>query len=372
MEDISLNGSLAGSSNGFHLPSKIAVVATQRQMRGIAIVGLGYWGPNWVRNFSQANGIERVVCCDFSRERRDLIKSRYPSVFVTENIDQVLNDPKVDAVVVATPVNTHFEIAIRCLKAGKATLVEKPLATSGEQAEVLIRMARERDLTLMSGHTFEYSAPVMKIRELIGSGELGDVLYINSVRANLGMFRRDVNVAWDLATHDISIILMLLGEMPIEVSCQGESHYHDRVEDVARLTLHFANNVIAFVHVSWLDPNKIRHTTIVGSRKMLVYDDTAPSEKVRVYDKGVTKHPYYDTFGNFQLSYRNGDVNIPRIEESEPLKVECDHFVDCVKRGISPNSDGHSGLRVVKVLEAADRSLKNHGQPMPIANGLRI
>jgi predicted dehydrogenase len=373
MEDIiSLNGNLAGSSNGFHLPSKIVAVSTHRQMRGIAIVGLGYWGPNWVRNSSQAQGIERVVCCDFSRERLDHIKSSYPSVIVTENLDQVLNDPNVDAVVVATPVNTHFEIASRCLKAGKSTLVEKPLATSCEQAEVLIRMARERYLTLMSGHTFEYSAPVMKIRELIDSGELGDIFYISSVRANLGLFRRDVNVAWDLATHDISIILKLLGEMPLEVSCQGESHYHDHVEDVARLTLHFANNVIAFVHVSWLDPNKIRQTTIVGSRKMLVYDDTAPQEKIRVYDKGVIRHPYNDTFGDFHLSYRNGDVHIPRINESEPLKVECDHFVDCVKRGISPNSDGHSGLRVVKVLEAADRSLKNHGQPMPIAPSLRI
>jgi predicted dehydrogenase len=373
MEDvISLNGNLAGSSNGFHLPSKIAAVSTHRQMRGVAIVGLGYWGPNWVRNFSQARGIERVVCCDSSRERLEHIKSSYPSVVVTEKLDQVLSDPKVDAVVVATPVNTHFEIASRSLKAGKATLVEKPIATSCQQAEVLIRMARERDLTLMSGHTFEYSAPVMKIRQLIDSGDLGEVLYISSVRANLGVFRRDVNVAWDLATHDISIILMLLGEMPIEVSCQGESHYHDRVEDVARLTLHFANNVIAFVHVSWLDPNKIRQTTIVGSRKMLVYDDTAPQEKVRVYDKGVTKHPYCDTFGDFQLSYRNGDVHIPRIAESEPLKVECEHFVDCVKRGIPPNSDGHSGLRVVKVLEAANRSLRNHGQPMPIAPSLRI
>ena len=181
------------------------------------------------------------------------------------------------------------------------------------------------------------------------------------------LFRRDVNVAWDLATHDISIILMLLGEMPIEVTCQGESHYHDHVEDVALLTLRFANNVIAFVHVSWLDPNKIRRTTIVGSRKMLVYDDTALQEKVRVYDKGVTKQPYYDTYGDFQLSYRYGDVNIPRIEDSEPLKVECDHFVDCITRDVSPNSDGYSGLRVVKVLEAADRSLKNHGQPIAIA-----
>jgi len=364
MEDMfSHNGTLAGSHNGVHLPSSLPARSTGRQVRGIAIVGLGYWGPNWVRNFSQTNGIERVVCCDFSRPRLEHIKGRYPSVVVTEQLDHVLEDPNVDAVVVATPVNTHFEIASRCLKAGKSTLVEKPLSTSCEQAEQLIKMARERDLTLMAGHTFEYSAPVMKIRQLIDSGELGDIFYISSVRANLGLLRSDVNVAWDLATHDISIILMLLGQMPLEVTCQGESHYHDHIEDVALLTLRFASNVIAFVHVSWLDPNKIRRTTIVGSRKMLVYDDTALQEKVRVYDKGVTKHPYYDTYGDFQLSYRYGDVNIPRIDDPEPLKVECDHFVDCVKRGVSPNSDGHSGLRVVKVLEAADRSLRNHGQP---------
>src|SRR6266481_5993382 len=292
MEDlISHNGTLAGSHNGVHAPSSVPVYSPQRQMRGIAIVGLGYWGPNWVRNFSQIQGIEHVVCCDFSRPRLDHIKGRYPSVVVTEQLDRVLADPLVDAVVVATPVNTHFEIASRCLKAGKSTLVEKPLSTSTEQAEQLIKMARERDLTLMSGHTFE---------------------------------------------------------------------------DIALLTLRFPNNVIAFVHVSWLDPNKIRRTTIVGSRKMLVYDDTALQEKVRVYDKGVTKQPYYDTYGDFQLSYRYGDVNIPRIEDSEPLKVECDHFVDCITRGVSPNSDGLSGLRVVKVLEAADRSLKNHGQPIAV------
>jgi predicted dehydrogenase len=375
MEDLSShNGSLAGSHNGIHAPSIIPVPAysRRRQMRGVAIVGLGYWGPNWVRNFSQIQGIERVVCCDFSRPRLDHIKSVYPSVVLTDQLDRVLDDPKVDAVIVATPVNTHFEIASRCLKAGKSTLVEKPLATSCDQAEQLIRMARERDLTLMSGHTFEYSAPVLKIRELIDDGELGDIFYISSVRANLGLFRRDVNVAWDLATHDISIILMLLGEMPLEVTCQGESHYHDNVEDVAMVTLRFANKVIAYVHVSWLDPNKIRRTTIVGSRKMLVYDDTVLQEKVRVYDKGVTKHPYYDTYGDFQLSYRYGDVNIPRIDDPEPLKVECDHFVDCVRQGISPNSDGLSGLRVVRVLEAADRSLKNNGKPMPVMTGKRI
>jgi predicted dehydrogenase len=373
MEDLtSPNGTLAGSQNGIHLPSPVRADTRPGPMRGIAIVGLGYWGPNWVRNFSDIHGIERVVCCDFSRQRLDHIKGRYPSVVVTEQLDQVLNDPDIDAVVVATPVNTHFDIASRCLKAGKSTLVEKPLSTSSEEAEQLIRMARERHLTLMSGHTFEYSAPVIKIRALIDSGELGDIFYISSVRANLGLFRHDVNVAWDLATHDISIILMLLGKMPIEVTCQGQSHYHDHVEDVALLTLRFADNVIAFVHVSWLDPNKIRRTTIVGSRKMLVYDDTALQEKVRVYDKGVTKHPYYDTFGDFQLSYRYGDVNIPLIDDPEPLKVECDHFVDCITRGVSPNSDGQSGLRVVKVLEAADRSLRSHGQPVALTPIIRI
>jgi len=229
-----------------------------------------------------------------------------------------------------------------------------------------IYTARDRTRLKLTLRGKRLGLTLSEIRELIDSGELGDIFYISSVRANLGLFRRDVNVAWDLATHDISIILMLLGEMPIEVTCQGESHYHDHVEDVALLTLRFPNNVIAFVHVSWLDPNKIRRTTIVGSRKMLVYDDTALQEKVRVYDKGVTKQPYYDTYGDFQLSYRYGDVNIPRIEDSEPLKVECDHFVDCITRGVSPNSDGLSGLRVVKVLEAADRSLKNHGQPIAL------
>src|SRR5208282_1484152 len=225
MEDMfSHNGTLAGSHNGVHLPSSLPARSIGRQVRGIAIVGLGYWGPNWVRNFSQTKGIERVVCCDFSRPRLEHIKGRYPSVVVTEQLDHVLEDPNVDAVVVATPVNTHFEIASRCLKAGKSTLVEKPLSTSCEQAEQLIKMARERDLTLMAGHTFEYSAPVMKIRQLIDSGELGDIFYISSVRANLGLLRSDVNVAWDLATHDISIILMLLGQMPLEVTCQGESH----------------------------------------------------------------------------------------------------------------------------------------------------
>ena len=278
----------------------------------------------------------------------------------------MLADPDIDAVIVATPVSTHFDIASRCLAARKSVLVEKPLATSARSARRLRTMAKERGLTLMVGHTFEYSAPVLKIREIIKSGELGDIFYVSSVRANLGLFQRDVNVTWDLATHDISIILMLLEQMPVEVSCHGQSHYRKGVEDVAMLTLRFPNNLIAFVHVSWLDPNKIRRSTIVGSRKMLVYDDTALQEKIRVYDKGVTMNPYYDTYGDFQMSYRYGDVHIPRIEEPEPLKVECEHFVDCILKGRTPKTDGENGLRVVSVLEACERSLRNGGTFVPM------
>jgi predicted dehydrogenase len=219
---------------------------------------------------------------------------------------------------------------------------------------------------LMVGHIFEYSAPVIKVRDFIESGELGEIFYISSIRANLGLFQPDVNVAWDLASHDISIILMLMGGlMPEAVSCQGQGHYRRGVEDVAMLTLRFPRNVIAFIHVSWLDPNKIRRTTIVGSRKMLVYDDTALQEKIRIYDKGVDVHPYYDTYGEFQLAYRYGDITIPRIKESEPLKIECEHFVDCIINGRTPRTDGLSGLRVVSVLEAASTSLKNGGATVP-------
>ncbi len=339
------------------------------RLRGIAVIGLGYWGPNWVRNLYQMQCAQRLVCCDFSRQRLEHIKALYPAVEITDRTDEVLRDPDIEAVVIATPVTTHFDIARRALMAGKSALIEKPLATSAGEAKQLVAMARERDLTLMVGHTFEYSAPVLKIREIIQSGELGDILYVSSVRANLGLFQRDVNVTWDLATHDISIILMLLGRMPLEVSCHGQSHYRKEVEDVAMLTLRFPNNVIAFVHVSWLDPNKIRRATIVGSRKMLVYDDTALQEKIRVYDKGVTMSPYYDTYGDFQMSYRYGDVHIPRIEEPEPLKVECEHFVDCIEQGVAPRTDGQNGLRVVTVLEASERSLRNGGRFMPVIQG---
>lgn len=334
----------------------------------MAVVGLGYWGPNWIRNMFQSKSAQRVVACDLDAKRRAHISQLYSGVETTTNFQDVLEDPDIEGIVIATPVSTHFAMARRALEADKSVLVEKPLATSSAEASILVNIARERGKTLMVGHTFEYSSPVLKIRDLITSGELGEIFYISSVRANLGLFQKDVNVAWDLATHDISIILMMMGgRMPETVSCQGESHYNKNVEDVALLTLKFSRNVIAFIHVSWLDPDKIRRTTIVGSRKMLVYDDTAPQEKIRIYDKGVTAQPYYDTFGDFQFSYRYGDIQIPRIEEKEPLGQECEHFVNCIRSGETPRTDGLSGLRVVSVLEAASKSLRNGGQMVALA-----
>jgi len=339
---------------------------TNGRLNGIAVVGLGYWGPNWVRNFQQLRCARRIVACDLDAVRRQHVEALYPSVETSASFEELLEDREVDAMVIATPVSTHYKLARQALDAGKSVLVEKPLAMSRCEAADLIRLARERRRVLMVGHTFLYSAPVQKIREIIASGELGDVLYISSIRVNLGLFQHDVNVAWDLATHDISIILMLTGRMPEAVSCQGQSHYRREVEDVALLTLHFADHVIAFVHVSWLDPNKIRRTTIVGSRKMLVYDDTSPQEKIRIYDRGVSVQRYYDTFGDFQFSYRYGDVQIPRIEESEPLRKECEHFVACVRDGLTPATDGINGLQVVSVLEGASLSLREQGRAVPI------
>jgi predicted dehydrogenase len=338
----------------------------ENELRALAVVGLGYWGPNWVRNFCQARSAKRLICCDLSLERRKRIQQLYPNVELTSDLNDVLSDREIEGVVVATPVNTHYEIARQCLSASKSVLVEKPLATSQVEAARLVDLARERGKVLMVGHTFEYSAPVLKAREVIESGELGEILYISSIRANLGLFQHHVNVVWDLATHDISIILMLLGQMPERVSCQGNSHYRTGEEDVALLSLYFPGNVMAFVHASWLDPNKIRRMTVIGSRKMLVYDDTATQEKIRIYDKGVNVSRYYDTYGEFQFSYRYGDINIPRIEENEPLKIECDHFVECIKSGATPNTDGFNGLRVVSVLEAANKSLRGGGQTCPI------
>jgi predicted dehydrogenase len=336
----------------------------------IAVIGCGYWGPNLIRNFVQSNKVEGVICCDLDPKRLDRMKGLYPSVETLTDYKNLLERTDVDAAVIATPVKTHHPIAKDFLSNGKHVLIEKPFTHSQETALELIKLAEEKNRVVMVDHTFEYTAAVNKIKTIIDNGELGKILYISCVRVNLGLFQPDINVVWDLAPHDISTILYIVGELPISVNCQGKAHFHSEIEDVATTTLNFKNGVIAFIHSSWLDPNKIRKTTIVGSRRMLVYDDIEPQEKIKIFDKGVEVPPYYDTYADFHFSYRYGDIYSPRIEDYEPLKKECDHFVECTKRGLSPLSDGYSGLRVVSILEAASRSLKLSGRAVPI-NGLK-
>ncbi|MBP1708420.1 MAG: oxidoreductase [Deltaproteobacteria bacterium] len=335
----------------------------------VAVIGCGYWGPNLVRNFVQLNTVEQLTCCDLDQNKLERMKHLYPSVETVPDYKGLLDRPDLDAVAIATPVKTHYGIAKEFLLAGKNVFIEKPLTHSYETALELVRLAEENRKVLMVGHTFEYTAAVNKIKSLIENGELGKVLYISSIRVNLGLFQSDINVVWDLAPHDISIILYLLGETPVSVNSQGKAHFQPEIEDVATTTLNFKNGIIAFIQSSWLDPNKIRKTTIVGSKKMLVYDDIEPQEKIKIYDKGIDVPPYYDTYGDFQFSYRYGDIYSPRIIDFEPLKKVCDHFLKCIQKGIHPLSDGLSGLRVVSVLEAASKSLKLSGKAIPL-NGL--
>lgn len=290
----------------------------------------------------------------------------FPGIKVTTNYNEVLHSDEVEAVAIATPVRTHHKLAKEFLQASKHVLVEKPLAASSDECVDLIRIAKEMNRVLMVGHTFEYTAAVDKAKAILDSGELGEVLYISSLRLNLGLFQPDINVVWDLAPHDISIILYLLGKEPLAVNGQGKEHYVDRIEDVATATLHFDNGEIAFLHQSWLDPYKVRRMTIVGTKKMLVYDDVQPNEKIKIFDKGIKAPEQYDTFGEFQFSYRYGDIFIPRLDEREPLRIECEHFLECVRLNKIPKTDGYSGLRVVTILEAICESIRRNGSAVAI------
>ena len=332
----------------------------------LAVIGCGYWGPNLVRNFIQSNKVKEVICCDLDQKRLARMKNLYPSVATTTNYEELLNMNDLDGVAIATPVRFHYAIAKDFLSKGKHVYVEKPFAHSYESALELVKLAEEKNVKLMVGHTFEYTAAVNKIKEVVESGELGKILYISCIRVNLGLFQQDINVVWDLAPHDISIILYIMGEIPESVNCQGKAHFKNGIEDVATTTLNFKNGLIAFIHNSWLDPNKIRRTTIVGSRKMLVYDDIETQEKIKIYDKGVEVPPYYDTFAEFQLSYRYGDIYSPRIEDYEPLKKLSEHFLDCIQDGKTPHTDGQNGLRVVSILEAACKSIKQSGKAISV------
>lgn len=332
----------------------------------VAVVGCGYWGPNLIRNFHASPDCRVKKVCDLDRKRLAHMKNLYPAVETTTEFQELVDDPDVHAVAVATPVDFHYEFAGKCLEGGKHTFIEKPMASSSAQCAELVEIAAKKKLTLMVGHTFIYSTPVRRIKELIDSGDIGEIQYIASRRLNLGLFQKDINVAWDLAPHDISIILYLLGKAPVSVNCQGKAHINRDIEDVTNMSLNFSNGAFATVHSSWLDPNKVREMIIVGSRRMIVYDDNQPLEKIKIYDKRVETPPHYDTFAEFTYSYHYGDAYIPYLKQVEPLKVETQHFLDCIRTMKRPETNGLDGLRVVQILEASSKSLKADGAKVEI------
>lgn len=325
----------------------------------VAIVGVGYWGPNLARNLYELPEVEFVGVADLDDARLSHAKQRYPQAHITNDYRDFLA-LDVDAVVIATPPFTHHEIAKEFLEHGVHCLVEKPLATNVPEAEELIRIAGDRQLTLMTGHTFEYNPAVREIKRLIDSGELGDIFYIDAVRTNLGIFQLNTDAMWDLAPHDISIANYLFGDKPLRITARGGSFVMRDVgvNDLVYLHLEYPGGRLANIRVSWLDPNKTRRTTVVGSKRMLVYDDVDTLEKLRVYDKGVGSMPFIDNYGEFQCSYRYGNVTIPHLSWEEPLRIECRHFIESILTKTTPQSDGHSGLRVIEALAAADRSLE--------------
>ena len=326
----------------------------------IALIGYGYWGPNLARNFYQLPNaqLEYVVDSDAAARQR---AQRLYGCKTTGSLDDVLIDRQVDAVVIATPARTHYALAKRSLEAGKHVFVEKPLTMNVGEAEEIVEMADRLRRTLMVGHVFEYNPAVAYIKQAIDNGELGDLFYLYSKRVNLGRVQSDVNVLWSIAPHDISIALFLLGQMPESVRCQGASCLNNAVEDVVFLTMYFPKNILCHVHASWLDPSKTREMTVVGSKKMIVYDDVSAEGRVRVYDKGAFRKGDV-TYGDFQYKLHSGDILIPRLDMREPLQLECAQFVDCVRSGDRPLTDGENGLRVLRVLAAGEKSLQNGGE----------
>ena len=334
----------------------------------VAVIGYGYWGPNLVRNFMDAPGSTVAAVCDLRPERRDLVHSRYPTIKPLEHCSDILEDASIDAVVIATPVSSHFDLAMAALKADKHVFVEKPLAGNSEQATQLIEEANRRRKVLMVDHTFVYTGAVRKIRELINDNALGDIYYYDAVRVNLGLFQHDVNVIWDLAIHDLSIIDYVLPTRATAVSATGISHIPGQPENVAYITLFFDKPQIAHVHVNWLTPVKVRHTLIGGSEKMILYDDLEPSEKVKIYDKGVTVSQDAEAVYEMLVSYRSGDMWAPRLDTTEALYTEVQHFIDCVENNKKPETDGCAGLRLVRIVEAAEKSLRARGQLVEIGD----
>jgi predicted dehydrogenase len=335
----------------------------------IGVLGCGYWGPLLVRNFKWLSECKLMTVCDPDLRRLAHLQNLYPDVTFSRQADSLLEDSRLDAIVIATPVKSHFDLAKAALEKGKHVLLEKPMASSSAQCEELIELAEKKGLVLMVDHTFLYSSPVRKIVEIIQAGDIGDIRYINSRRLNLGLFQKDINVAWDLAPHDISIILYILEESPLSVNCSGNAHVTAHVEDVTNMSLSFSRKRFATIQSSWLEPRKVREMTIVGTQRMIVYDDLQTHEKIRVYDVRVERPPHYDTFAEFQYSYHYGDSYIPHIDQEEPLKRVCSHFLECIEQGCQPITGGREGLELIKILEAASASLKANGAPIAMSNG---
>lgn len=331
----------------------------------IGIIGIGYWGPNLVRNFARIEEAEITYLCDLSEKNIKNVEFLVPKAKKTTSVEEVLKSD-VDAVVIASPAVTHFELTMKALEAGKHVFVEKPLALKVEEGKQMVEEAEKRNLILMVGHLMLYHPAVTYLKNMVEKGELGDILYLYSQRLNLGRLRKDENVVWSLAPHDISMIFYLKDKKAVEVSCIGGDYLRDGIEDVAFMDILFEDGGLAHIHVSWLDPHKTRKLTIVGSSKMAVFDDMESSEKIKIFDKGVTFAPQEVAQYGEEISLRFGNIVIPYFKMQEPLFLECQHFVNCVKEGKKPLTDGRAGLEVLKVLEACDRSLKNGGKPVPI------
>jgi predicted dehydrogenase len=340
-------------------------------MVNIGIIGYGYWGPNLVRNFAELTGATVTAVSDLDPAKLALVQRRFPAVAVTTEFRDLLNNPAIDAIAIATPVHTHFELAMAALRAGKHVWVEKPMTETSEQARQLVDEARRRGRVLLVDHTFLYTGSVMKMAELIQSGELGRIYYYDSIRVNLGLFQRDVSVISDLAVHDFSILDYLLGEHPIAVSASGTNHFPGTPENLAYVTLFYESGTIAHANVSWLAPVKVRQILVGGSKKMIIYDDLDPSEKIKVYDKGVSFTDDPQKIQEMRVGYRTGDMWAPKLEATEALRVEGEHFVDCIENNLTPKSDGALGLRVVEIIEAANKSMRHKGETVYLTQSVK-
>lgn len=330
-------------------------------------VGLGYWGPNLLRNFNGLAQARVKACCDLDEAALRRVGGQYPGMTITTDYGELLSDPEIEAVIVTAPTPAHYELAKAALLTGRHVFVEKPIVLAVSEAEDLAALAEARGRVLMVGHLLMYHPAVARLKQMVDGGELGEVYYLYASRLNLGQVRRSENAMWSLAPHDISVALHLLGEEPEAVAAQGLTYLQPGIPDTVFLTLRFASGRAAHIHVSWLDPHKVRRITVVGSQKMAVFDDVDSTEKLRIYDKGVQR-PAYDSYGD-SLSLRFGDISIPRIDMREPLRLECQHFIDCIVNGQTPLSDGRNGLQVLRVLDAGQRSLERGGEPVALGKG---